>query len=262
MRERDPHASKPSWTVRPSVRTGLAVLLGAALVVAFGQVNALPNLLAPENRALAEGDLPTLFERYRCPCCDENIGECTCQQAADRRLLLSERVTLGDTRRDIDEFMLLHDGPGAFFDAAAAGQAQLWLEDKLPDARPTLVLDQEAIDLGTVRMVDGLVSARFVLRNGGRAPLVITDINTSCMCTSASLETAAGRGPVFSYHGDKPEGWSATLASGEEATLIVTFDPNAHGPDAVGQFMREVSVTSNDPLRRQSTVRITVNVEP
>lgn len=204
-------------------------------------------------------DLPELYAGYRCPCCQQNIGECTCPQAAERRDMIQERVTLRDTRREIYEWMLLHDGARAFFDLTAAEQAQRSLAKKLPDARPVLVVDKEEIDLGTIRMADGLASARFTVHNGGLAPLTITALATSCTCTTAVLETSEGKGPTFGMH-ENPTDWSVTLAPREEATLIVTFDPNFHGPDAVGDFMREVTISSNDPLQPAAKVRMRMTV--
>lgn len=119
------------------------------------------------------------------------------------------------------------------------------------------------MDLGAVSMANGPVSTRFVVSNNGRTDLTITGLATSCMCTTAALETADGLGPTFGAHPDEnPVGWSALLAPGEEATLIVTFDPNAHGPDAVGLFRRVITLTSNDPLQPAVEVEIAGEVVP
>lgn len=254
----------PSSGIRIPLRAiwgAAGLVIGLVIAVALIQLLGHPLFLAPLDQPMAHSDLPALFRQFRCPCCEQNIGECTCPQAAERRDLLTERVTLGDSRRDIYELMLLRDGPRAFFDPASAEQASTWLARRMPDARPVLVIDEQEIDLGTIRMADGPASARFTLRNDGLAPLTITGLSTSCMCTTALLETASGPGPTFGAHADQnPVGWSATLQPGEAATLVVTFDPNAHGPDAVGDFMREVTISSDDPLQPQVVVRISMTV--
>ena len=79
------------------------------------------------------------------------------------------------------------------------------------------------------------------------------------MCTTATLQVAGKRSPVFDMHTEH-RGWSATLAPGQRGTLTVFFDPNAHGPEGVGQAARWAEIFSNDrsnPVRR---ARITANV--
>lgn len=254
-------ASRPPFRLPLWSLTGIGgIVLGAGLVFGIlAQVGAPAMLMNPFDRPMSAEDLPALYAGFRCPCCDQNIGECTCQQAADRRDLIQERVTLRDTRREIYEMMLLRDGARAFFDPAAAAEAQLSLTRKLPGARPELTIEPEAVDLGTIRMADGPASARYTVRNDGQAPLTITALATSCACTTAVLETSKGTGPTFGMH-ENPTDWSLTLALGEEAILIVTFDPNYHGPDAVGDFLREATITSNDPLQPAAKVQMSMTV--
>jgi hypothetical protein len=174
---------------------------------------------------------------------------------------MNEFVTLGASRKDIYEFMFLHDGPTAFFDQSLAADARGWVESKLPSERPELVVASDEVNLGTASMADGPVSAEFVVTNSGQADLTINNLSTSCMCTTAALETAGGLGPTFGAHADEnPVGWSAMLAPGEQATLIVTFDPNAHGPDGVGPFRRVITLSSDDPLQPDLEVQITGEV--
>lgn len=258
-----PPASRPrvpTWLI-----AGLVSLLAGALVTAgVYESGVLPGAEPPaESQPLAHADLPVLLRDLQCLCCGENLADCTCQMAVDRRQMLHERVTLGDSKRDVYEFMLLHDGQQVFFDAANAEQAQAWLEEKVPAERPEIALHPARIEMGTISMADGLAEARYLLRNDGSMPLVISDMTTSCMCTTVAIETEDGLGPAFGMHPeDKPQGWTQTLEPGEEAMLVVTFDPNAHGPEAVGNFLREVTITSNDPLQPKAKVQLAVTVEP
>ena len=79
------------------------------------------------------------------------------------------------------------------------------------------------------------------------------------MCTTATLEVAGKRSPVFDMHTEH-RGWSATVQPGERGTLAVSFDPNAHGPEGLGRAVRWVEIFSNDKANPVRRARITANV--
>ncbi len=120
---------------------------------------------------------------------------------------------------------------------------------------PQLEITPMVRDLGTIDYRDGLVTLSFTVENRGTGDLVITEMETSCGCTKASLVVNGQEGPQFGMrgHGEWPRGWSARLKPGERAELRVTYDPLAHGP-YVGSFDRVVFISSNDP--REPTKRV------
>ncbi len=241
-------------------------IVGAALLgLILGISTTLSGFFSPQiselDHHLAHAQLPALYEEFQCPCCDDNIGGCTCGLAKDRRDLIRNMATVGTSRREVYQFMYLYDGPDAFFDQEQAALAKTWLEEKVSDDRPILSIDPLELDLGTVSMADGMVSMQFQVKNAGLADLTITNLGTSCMCTTVALKTSDGLGPTFGAHIDEnPVDWTKTLAPDEEALLVVTFDPNAHGPDAVGEIRRVITVTSDDPLQPEMEIEIVVNV--
>jgi hypothetical protein len=122
---------------------------------------------------------------------------------------------------------------------------------------PQLVITPEAQDLGTIDYRKGIVTAHFIVENKGGSDLVITEMETSCGCTVASLIVNGEEGPRFGMrgHGAWPTGWSAKLKPGEQAQLKVAYDPNAHGI-YVGSFDRIVLIRSNDPEWPTKRLRI------
>src|SRR3989344_5073066 len=84
-----------------------------------------------------------------------------------------------------------------------------------------LSVDSTYYDFGDVSMAKCLVNHTFKITNEGEGELKISNISTSCMCTTA--------------------------------VLVVTFDPNAHGPQATGPITRVITIYSND--NSQSNVR-------
>ena len=54
--------------------------------------------------------------------------------------------------------------------------------------------------------------------------------------------------------------WSETLQPGEEATLLVSFDPNYHGPDGIGLQRKAIRITAGDIHRPLAEMHITATV--
>jgi hypothetical protein len=94
---------------------------------------------------------------------------------------------------------------------------------------------------GDVDIAGGLVSHNFGFVNDGEEPLQISNLSTSCMCTEAEVVLSDGeKSPVFGMH-DKTE-WNHFVEPGEKFEVLVTYDPMAHGPDAVGEINRSVTM--------------------
>lgn len=255
--------SKPRGKVWIAGALLLGFVLGIAVVWGLFQWNIFPEAVSELDQPVGHDHLSSLYQEFHCPCCEKNIGKCTCSLAEERRDIINSMATLGTSRRDIYQFMFLYDGSTAFFDQELALEVGTWLEELLPSTRPVISIEPLMLDMGTVSMAEGLVSKSYQLKNNGQADLIINNLVTSCMCTTVVLETSDGQSPIFGAHQDEnPANWSVTLSPNEEAKLIVTFDPNAHGPDAVGQIRRVITISSNDPLQPTMKVEIVVNVVP
>lgn len=115
-------------------------------------------------------------------------------------------------------------------------------------ATPQIKIEEKRYNFGKVSMANGIVKHIFPIKNTGGANLKISDITTSCMCTKAVFESNGEKSPAFGMagHGANPLFWSSELAPGQNANLEVSFDPNAHGPNATGSITRTVSLFSND----------------
>ncbi|MEK7601394.1 MAG: DUF1573 domain-containing protein [Patescibacteria group bacterium] len=96
-------------------------------------------------------------------------------------------------------------------------------------------------DFGTISMKGGKVENRFTITNNTDASVYIESVYTSCMCTTAFLETPTGEKGPFGMQG---MGYippaNESIAPGESREVKVIFDPNAHGPAGVGMIDRFV----------------------
>src|SRR5262249_6344798 len=102
-------------------------------------------------------------------------------------------------------------------DAPAAGPA--------PATGPRLVVSPAALHFGTVRQA-GEVQKEFVIRNPGRADLVIESISSDCGCTVA-------------------RDWSRTVKPGGSTTMRVTLT----APADAGRIHKSLLIKSNDAAR-------------
>jgi hypothetical protein len=109
--------------------------------------------------------------------------------------------------------------------------------------QPSIVLETTKLDLGHVINGEIIVGHKINVRNEGKADLVIDSVTTSCSCTQATLS------PMV-------------ITPGETGILTIEFDSGAHGPELTGELIRQVFVTSNDPIQPEATVEMSVFVDP
>ena len=81
----------------------------------------------------------------------------------------------------------------------------------------------------------------FAVQNTGTADLVVSNLVTSCGCTTAELS-------------------SRIVPPGRRADLTATFDPDYH--ETRGEVVRLVWFATNDPTQPWVEVRITADVQP
>jgi len=115
----------------------------------------------------------------------------------------------------------------------------------------------KSFDFGEVSQAEGVVETSFKIENNGASDLIIDNMVSSCMCTSAALKVAGKEGPKFGMH-NNPRNWSETIVPGGTAELIVYYDPDVH-KDFRGSATREVTLTSNDKNNAEKSVTIRLN---
>lgn len=140
---------------------------------------------------------------------------------------------------------------------------------EISGSAPKIIFEHNSFDAGDISMAKGIFNHVYKIQNRGKSVLKLSKIETTCMCTEArirykgdespkfgmpGMDSHAGQGPVASF-------WSgAEIAPGDEAELVVDFDPNAHGPDAIGLIKRGIILTTNDPENNKAEVFFSGNV--
>jgi hypothetical protein len=107
-----------------------------------------------------------------------------------------------------------------------------------PAGTPAIDFDERAHDFGLV--TEGMpIKHTFQVKNPGTAPLVLSEVRTSCGCTAATLG-------------------GTTIPPGGSGPLEVTMD--THGQRGPGQ--RTITVAANDPRQPTSTLEIKYDIQP
>lgn len=195
-----------------------------------------------------------MFSEFLCPCCGKPIADCTCGMAAERRGFVTGQVSAERSRLEVYIAYADQYGWDGFVSEVAKSAARGFKIAHAPATRPTIMLEPRKVDLGKVSTKKGKVETSVTVRNGGQDDLIVNGLSTSCACTTVSLVNNGLEGPLFGA-GAQPEGWAATIPPGKSAELRIFYDPSHH-KEARGAMMREVYVSSNDPIDRVAKVSI------
>jgi len=126
----------------------------------------------------------------------------------------------------------------------------------------TIEVSPKEYDAGIVSMAGELVKKTFEIKNIGQGDLKITDISTSCMCTTARLRVGDKISPEFGMAGmdNASTFWSQKIAPGEMGELEVTFDQALHGEAGLGDIVRAIYIQSDDAQHPRAEVKLTAKV--
>lgn len=132
-----------------------------------------------------------------------------------------------------------------------------------PSGQGKLETSHLKYDFGQVMMDAGNVEHKFVLENTSNQPITITEVTTSCMCTTAFLEKEKESIGPFGMSGHNVKKIAnLTINPQEKVNLKVVFDPKAHGPAGAGYIERSIYVKTNSLEQPQIIFNIsgTVNL--
>lgn len=109
-------------------------------------------------------------------------------------------------------------------------------------ANNVLIAEEKLYDFGSISMTNGNVAKTFKITNPTDQDITIKAVSTSCMCTTAYLESASGEKGPFGMpgHGGPVARANEVIKAGESRAVRVVYDPNAHGPAGIGPVDRLV----------------------
>ncbi|MBI4036661.1 DUF1573 domain-containing protein [Candidatus Daviesbacteria bacterium] len=105
-------------------------------------------------------------------------------------------------------------------------------------------VSEKTFDWGEIAYSGPNATKTFTIKNAGTDVLRLTNVKTSCACTTAQVKVGDKTSPSFGMH--TTSSWIGEVPSGKEAQLTVVFDQDFHGPTGVGPMERLISVETND----------------
>ena len=124
---------------------------------------------------------------------------------------------------------------------------------------PTAEFSSKDINLGDVSQAKGTVKTEIQISNKGGGILILSNIVSSCACTTTFFEINGINSPVFGMHNNPV--YSPEIPAGSMAKMFIYYDPNVHG-DLRGGVTRTISFNTNDPSNQTVQIRIELNQTP
>jgi hypothetical protein len=203
-----------------------------------------------------------IYPLFACPCCGKTINAECCGMAKERKLYIDALTQGRLSKEEIIAVYVKKYGLDSFKDEKQRQEFKERLIREAPIDRPVISVAPDAYDFGDVSQAKGTVSALFEITNTGQDDLVISKLETSCGCTSASIVFQGKEGPRFSMPGhninERIGKWQVTIPPGEKAHLKVYYNPSVH-QDFRGAAVREIYIFSNDPVDFEKKVKIELN---
>lgn len=102
----------------------------------------------------------------------------------------------------------------------------------------TLTVNPKDYDFGIITGANGIVTTTFKVANNGNRKVQITEITTSCGCTSAKIA-------------------NTVIGPGKSSLLTVFFDPNFH-KEPEGKFSRTVFLQTSEGFEIQAKINVEI----
>lgn len=243
----------------------LVMLIGVAVLITALKSNGNTGITGKTVFEGAKGNAD-YYDMFLCSCCGDPISTNCCDMAKERMDYVDTLAAQGLGEEEIIYNMVKKYGADVLADKSMEQKARNYIKSSAPKNPPKISLETDRINLGTVSQKDGIKTAFVSITNSGQSDLVIDSIETSCMCTSASIIYNGAEGPKFgmSMHGENPTDYKIFIPQGESASLKIAYDPNAHGPQETPEesITREITIMSNDPENFRKSIRVDIVQTP
>lgn len=187
-------------------------------------------------------------------CTTMTLDKCNCPEAREMKAYIEALIETGVNVDEIFYKVAKKFSPNTILDKQIKAQVEERLIKEAGGKIPKIVLEPSSFNLGQLSKKQGKIQKVFKLYNNGTAPLIVSNIKVSCSCVTASLVSGKNKSPDFGAQG-APSGWQETINPGESAKLEVVVDLS-HSAITVGKLFREITISGNDIINPEVTVKI------
>ncbi|MBM2820308.1 MAG: hypothetical protein HW405_68 [Candidatus Berkelbacteria bacterium] len=122
--------------------------------------------------------------------------------------------------------------------------------------KPIVLVDEKIYDFGKTNTKD-TKEHEFLIKNVGKNDLVLSQITTSCDCTSAYIIDSSGNtSPRFNMHIQSD--WKISIKPSDTVKIKAVYEPKVM--PTTGSVERIISLATNDPLTSSLEFRIKAEV--
>ena len=204
-------------------------------------------LIAFLNVSAFAGVKEDIYLKLKCCDCGKSFAPCVCTHAKEIKAYIDALLEVGLEKEEIFIKIAKKYSLDKINDKILRKEIEEKLISDAGEDRPQIFIEPLSYNLGKVSKSKGKLELRVKVQNKGKDVLKITDLKTSCVCTTVQLKKKKYMSPVFSTEGAE-SGWEISIAPEEKGELSIITDL-AHEHVHLGTMVRTVEIKSNDPVR-------------
>lgn len=187
-----------------------------------------------------------IYSKIKCLCCEKDLKTCVCPHSKEIKAYIEALLDMELNEEGVFIKVAKEYSLDAIIDEKMRGKIEKKLIEEAGDKRPEIFIKPLSYNFGKVSKSKGKLELVVELQNKGNEALTISNLKTSCDCTTVKLKTKDGISPAFGMK-DVESDWKVDLDPREKGELIITTDLN-HPHVKLGHMLRIIEIKSNDPV--------------
>lgn len=191
--------------------------------------------------------------------CTMSLDKCDCPDAKEMKAYIDALLETGVAKDEIFYKVAKKFSLSSIIDKQIKTEVEKRLIKEVGAKRPQIISEPASLNFGQISKRKGKINNVIKLYNKGNVDLIISNLRVSCGCTSVSLAVGKNKSPYFGVAG-AGKSWQEIIKPGKFGELEVVFDLN-HSSMTIGKQMREVFISSNDPLYPESMISVEIELK-
>ncbi len=222
-------------------------------------VNDFPAKRDPAVNLSIEREKAEIYPKLRDKrCTTMTLDKCDCPDAREMKAYIEALIETGVNKDEIFYKVAKKFTLNTILDAQIKQDVEQRLVKEAGEKRPQIVLEAASFNFGKASKKQGKLTKNIKLFNRGNSDLAIKNIKVYCSCVTAALTVNKNKSPYFGTPG-APAGWQMVIGPHKSGELEIILDLG-HASITIGKVIRDVLITSNDPLYPETSVRIEAEV--
>lgn len=187
-----------------------------------------------------------IYSKLQCCKCGKQFAPCSCVHAKEIKAYIDALLEMDLNENQILLKIAKKYSLDTIIDRGSRKAVEKKLLAEAGESRPQIFIKPLSYNLGKVKKSRGKLELKVKLRNKGNEVLKITNLKTTCACTTVKLIKTEYTSQFFGTKGVEL-GWEVDIEPKEEGEIIIVTDLN-HAHVHLGHMVRTVEIRSNDPI--------------